>query len=68
MFANINAIVFFISGIYYKEYDDRIKSSKIIFILWIILRCLTFIFNSVLINQFKLVNYFLWLIGYNAYF
>ncbi len=69
-FANAGVAVFFLaSGIYYRAYnvEDRIKSSKKILIPWFVFGSLTFILNSILINEFKLINYFLWLIGYNTY-
>lgn len=68
-FANAGVAVFLASGIYYRAYnvEDRIKSSKKILIPWFVFGSLTFILNCILINEFKLINYFLWLIGYNTY-
>ena len=69
-FANAGVAVFFLaSGIFYRAYNvrDRIKSSKKIIIPWLVFGSLTFILNCILINEFKIINYFLWLIGYNTY-
>lgn len=69
-FANAGVAVFFlVSGIYYNPctFVDRIRKSKKFVIPWVVLGSSTFVLNCILTHDFSIIDYFLWIIGYNTY-